>query len=407
MIWLTLAWRNFIRNTRKSYFTLIIIVIGTVACSIGIAYINATFLLVKEGTIRGGVGHLQIAVPDYFDSFEESTLENGMSLEQVDQVMTQLESNSAVDIVTPRIAFQGIISHGDTSLVFVGDAVKAKNERRLSKSFVSTIDGQGLEYLADDDIYHIVIGSELARLLGVVPGDSVTLMAVTALGGLNAIDVTIQGISKTGSPEVDKMQLTAPLQMAQELLLTDKVSRFVVLLNDESQLNNLQAVISQAIPELTTRAWQQLSPFYGQMVALYTRQFLVFGVIMGLVVTLTMGNAMLMNLFDRKRELATMASMGLPQYGIRASYLLEAGILGVCAGVLGLIVSYFSSVGINSLSLDMPPPPGRTEGYQLFVLFDFYSSTLLLVAVAILCVIAAWFATSRISKISLLEAIND
>lgn len=407
MIWLTLAWRNFIRNTRKSYFTLLIIIIGTVACFVGIAYINATFLLVKEGTIRGGVGHLQIATPDYFDSFEESTLENGMNDDQVNRVMAQLDGNSAIDIVTPRIAFQGLISHGDKSLVFAGDAVNAKKERRLAQSFVSTIDGRGLEYLANDDIYHIVIGSDLARLLGVVPGDSVTLMAVTALGGLNAIDVTIQGISKTGSPEVDKMQLKAPLQMAQELLLTDKVSRLVMLLNDESQLKNLQGSLSQTSPELTTRAWQQLSPFYGQMVALYTRQFLVFGVVMGLVVTLTMGNAMLMNLFDRKRELATMASMGLPHYGIRASYLLEAGILGVCAGGLGLLVSYFLSLGINSLSIDMPPPPGRTEGYQLFVLFDLHSSVLLLLAVAILCVIAAWFATSRISKISLLEAIND
>ncbi|MCF7517584.1 MULTISPECIES: FtsX-like permease family protein [unclassified Pseudoalteromonas] len=407
MIWLTLAWRNFIRNTRKSYFTLLIIIIGTVACSVGIAYINATYLLVKEGTIRGGVGHLQIATADYFDSFEESTLENGMNDDQVNRVMAQLDGNSAVDIVTPRIAFHGLISHGDKSLVFVGDAVNSKKERRLSQSFISTVDGRGLEYLANDDIYHIVIGSDLARLLGVVPGDSVTLMAVTALGGLNAIDVTIQGISKTGSPEVDKMQLKAPLQMAQELLLTDKVSRLVILLNDESQLKNLQGSLSQTSPELSTRAWQQLAPFYGQMVALYTRQFLVFGVIMGLVVTLTMGNAMLMNLFERKRELATMASMGLPQYGIRASYLLEAGILGVCAGVLGLLVSYFSSLGINSLSIDMPPPPGRTEGYQLFVLFDLNSSVLLLLAVAILCVIAAWFATSHISKISLLEAIND
>lgn len=407
MIWLTLAWRNFIRNTRKSYFTLLIIVIGTVACSVGIAYINATFLLVKEGTIRGGVGHLQVATPDYFDSFEESTLENGMSLTQSEQILSRLQRHDAVDIVTPRIAFQGLISHGDTSLVFVGDAVEAKKERRLSQAFVSTVKGQGLEYLASDDIYHAVIGSELARLLGVAPGDSVTLMAVTTLGGLNAIDVTIQGISKTGSPEIDKMQLTVPLKMAQELLLTDKVSRYVVLLNNESEISNVQTLLSEATPELTTRTWQQLSPFYGQMVALYTRQFLVFGVIMGLVVTLTMGNAMLMNLFDRKRELATMASMGLPQYGIRASYLLEAAILGLSAGALGLMVSYFSSMGINALSIDMPPPPGRSEGYQLFVLFDLYSSTFLLLAVAVLCVVAAWFATSRISKISLLEAIND
>ncbi len=406
MIWFTLAWRNFIRNTRRSYFTLMIIVVGTVACAIGIAYINATFLLVKEGTIRSGVGHLQIALPDWFDGFEESTLQHGLTPEQADKIETYSANNPSIQLALPRIRFQGLISHGDTSLVFIGDAVNAKLERQLSQSFVNTVEGQGLEYLEQDEIYHVVIGSELARLLGVNPGDNITLMAVTVHGGINAVDATVQGMSKSGSPEIDRMQLYAPLELAQSLLLSNKVSKYVLLLTDDEVLVSVQNQLAQDLPELALRSWQELSPFYAQMVALYTRQFVVFGIIIGLVVSLTMGNAMLMNLFERKQELATMSSMGLPQRGIRVSYLFESGLLGLTAGAIGLLISVAACQLINVLGIEMPPPPGRSDGYRLFVLFDLASSLMLWVAIITLCVIAAGFATNRINKLQIVEAIN-
>ncbi|MDP4535118.1 FtsX-like permease family protein [Alkalimonas collagenimarina] len=406
MIWFTLAWRNFIRNTRKSYFTLLIIVVGTVACSIGIAYMSATFMLVKEGTIRGGAGHLQIASTDWFDGYEESTLQHGLSPDLVRSIEQISTAHPDIQLAMPRIRFQGLISHGDASLVFIGDAVHAKLERQLSQAFVSTVEGVGLEYLNAEQVYYVVIGSELARLLGVRPGDDITLMAVTVHGGINAVDATIAGISSSGNPDIDKMQLYAPLELAQSLLLTDKVSKFVLLLEDAQRIPSVQAELIASFPELTVRTWQELSPFYAQMVALYTRQFIVFGIIIGLVVALTTGNAMLMNLFERKQELATMSSMGLPERGIQASYLFESAFLGISAGALGLLLSVAACELINLASIDMPPPPGRSEGYTLFVLFDAFPSLLLWGAVILLCVLAAAFATNRINKLQLVEAIN-
>lgn len=406
MIWLTLAWRNFIRNTRKSYFTLLIIVVGTVACAIGLAYISATFMLVKEGTIRGGVGHLQIASSDWFDGHEESTLEHGLAPELTRRIEKFSAEHPDIKLAMPRIRFQGLISHGDTSLVFIGDAVKAKLERQLSQSFVSTTEGQGLEYLTPEQVYYVVIGSELARLLGVSPGDDITLMAVTVHGGINAVDATVSGISSSGNPDIDKMQLYAPLELAQSLLLTNKVSKFVLFLQEPQAIPDVQAALTADFPQLTVRTWQQLSPFYEQMVALYSRQFIVFGVIIGMVVALTTGNAMLMSLFDRKQELATMSSMGLPEAGIRISYLFESALLGISAGAIGLLLSVAVCELINLASITMPPPPGRSEGYTLMVLFDVGPSLLLWAGVILLCVIAAAFATNRVNKLQLVEAIN-
>mgnify|MGYP000439306790 CR=1 FL=1 len=121
MIWFILAWRNFIRNTRKSYFTLLIILVGTLAAIIAIGYMKATFMLVKEGTIKGGLGHIQIAKKDTFDGFEEAALQHGISATEANKIEDILTQHSNVQLILPRIKFQGLISRGNTSLVFIGE----------------------------------------------------------------------------------------------------------------------------------------------------------------------------------------------------------------------------------------------------------------------------------------------
>lgn len=407
MIWFILAWRNFIRNTRKSYFTLLIILVGTLAAIIAIGYMKATFMLVKEGTIKGGLGHIQIAKKDTFDGFEEAALQHGISATEANKIEDILTQHSNVQLILPRIKFQGLISRGNTSLVFIGEGIEAKKERQLAQAFVDTVDGKGLEYANKDDIYNIVIGSELARLLDVSVGDDVTLMTVTTYGGINAVDVTVFGISNSGSPELDRLQVKAPLQLAQSLLLTDKISRFAIKLTSDENLAATKQSLEQQLPQLTVRTWQQLSPFYDQMISLYSRQFSVFGVIICLVIVLTVLNAMLMNLYDRKQELATMVSIGISQFSVKLSCVIEGIFIGIFASIVSIAVGYGLCELINQANIAMPPPPGRTQGYQLLVLFDFPAATLIMLISSLLCAFSAWLASSRISKMNLVEAINN
>ena len=120
MIWVTLAWRNFLRNTRKSYFTLLIILVGALAAVIAVGYMKATFMAVKEGTIRGGVGHLQIAENEAFDGYEEFPLQYGLNVENHKKISSVLKQYEQVELMLPRLRFQGLISRGDISMVFMG-----------------------------------------------------------------------------------------------------------------------------------------------------------------------------------------------------------------------------------------------------------------------------------------------
>ena len=406
MIWVTLAWRNFLRNTRKSYFTLLIILVGALAAVIAVGYMKATFVAVKEGTIRGGVGHLQIAENEAFDGYEEFPLQYGLNVENHKKISSVLKQYEQVELMLPRLRFQGLISRGDISMVFMGEGILPKQERRLAQAFISAVQGRGLEYASADDIYQVVIGSELARLLGVSIGDTVTLMAVTEYGGINAIDASVFGISSSGNPELDRLQLYAPLALAQSLIITDKVSRLVVKLHDTGEVESLQAELQRRLPDFGVRNWRELSPFYEQMVSLYARQFSVFGVIMGLVIMLTMLNSILMSLYERKGELATLASMGIPAATIKISYVFEGMFVGAAACTLGILIGFGLTELINAAGIQMPPPPGRTEGYRLLILFDSLAALVILAVTLLLCALSSWLASHRIGKMKIVEAIN-
>ena len=60
-----LALRNVLRNRRRSFITLIVIVFGAVGLIVFGGYKARTFWALRESTIRGRIGHLQIFKQGY------------------------------------------------------------------------------------------------------------------------------------------------------------------------------------------------------------------------------------------------------------------------------------------------------------------------------------------------------
>jgi len=69
------------------------------------------------------------------------------------------------------------------------------------------------------------------------------------------------------------------------------------------------------------------------------------------VAALGITNTMIMSISERTREIGVMKSLGCFVYDIRVMFLMEAGIIGLIGGLIGSVVSFFISVGINLVSL--------------------------------------------------------
>src|SRR6185436_18775861 len=114
----SMAARNLARNRRRSLLTGGVVVFGFAAFALAGGFMAQSLEGLREGTIRGGVGHLQLARPGAFTESEEATLERG--LERAQEAARITREVPGVAYVLPRIDFQGLVTNGKRSIPFLG-----------------------------------------------------------------------------------------------------------------------------------------------------------------------------------------------------------------------------------------------------------------------------------------------
>ncbi|MFO8089838.1 MAG: FtsX-like permease family protein [Desulfatiglandaceae bacterium] len=402
--WIIFAWRNVLRNTRRSLMAWGIVALGTVALLLSIGFVLATFLGLREVTIHSEVGHIQVAAPGGFD---RATGANAfLSPERIEAVERFVEGLSGVRFVMRRLLFEGLASNGETTVAVIGRGVDPGREMRMSTMFAPIEAGLPLPASMPAGKRPALLGSDLAQGLAVRPGDIVTVVAAMSGGGINAVDLDVYGNYRTGTPDRDARNVMMPLGIAQELLGVDGVSRLVFVLNKTEATETTAEALRVKFPNLEVRTWRMMSSFYDQVVTLYTNIFTVMCTIIVLVVLLSVGNTMLMTVLERVREVGTMGAIGFPASRMRIGFALEGAIIGMLGGVAGLVVAFVVSMAVTGLGIEMPPPPGRTTAYPLVILVSgpAYGAVLLLM---VLCGVAgAWVPAHHAVRKPIVEALG-
>ncbi|MEZ8045979.1 MULTISPECIES: ABC transporter permease [unclassified Vibrio] len=334
-------------------------------------------------------------------------LSNG--LDNVQALTKSIIGDSDVRGVQPRVYFSGLVSNGSKSTIFMGTGV---NEREFDMKgpFLDVRSGQTLSDVRspryDSQEPQVMLGTDLARNLKVAVGDWVTLLATTSDGALNAFDFKVQGIYSTGVPELDKRQLYVHITTAQELLASDKVSTLSVFLFETSKTSTVQQRVQATLDrnsasqndqgtEIEITPWQDRAFFYTKVKDLYDRIFGIMGAVMALVVFVSLFNTMTMSVTERTREIGTLSALGSYPSEIVTGFLKEAGLLAVIGSAIGALVSGLVSVLLLVVDIQMPPPPGRTEGYPLNIYFSLELVGYATLGVLTICSLAAYFSARK------------
>lgn len=406
-----IAFLNLQRNRRRSALSVIIVAIAIFALTSAGGFGLYTYDSLKESTARD-TGHLTLSQPGYFENDEEMPLANG--LEQTQQITQALIANPQVRGVQPRIDFTGLVSNGSKSTIFVGIGV---NEREFDMKgpFLDVREGKTLSSpnssRYDPSEPEVMLGVDLAKNLKVKPGDWVTLLATTSDGALNAYDYKVRGVYSTGVPELDKRQLYIHIQSAQELLSTDKVSTLSLFLFETEQTQMIAQWVENQLSGMTllqpieVTPWQERAFFYTKVKDLYDRIFGIMGAVMALVVFVALFNTMTMSVTERTREIGTLSALGTYPNEIVASFIRESALLAVIGSMIGGLLSLLVSALLMVVDVQMPPPPGRTEGYPLNIYFSFELLSITALGVVIICVAAAWLSASKGVKKPITEAL--
>jgi putative ABC transport system permease protein len=402
---LTIAWRNIMRNHRRSLLTGGIVAFGFASFALAGGFMAQSFDGLRQNAIRSGLGHIQFADVRAFDQSEESTLQFGIG--HTDRIMQVLRTDPAVEVVMPRVEFYGLVSSGGRSLPFAGIGVDPEAEAHGSYIPKSVHEGQWL----DPMVRGAVIGGGLAKTLNARLGSSITLLATTSDGTLNATDVTVRGIAEISIRELSERYLALPLSLAQDLLTApDTVSRISVILKEPVRETETAARLLEKLKQygvtLGVKIWRELAVFYQQVRMLYLAIFGFMGAVLLMVVFLSTANATLMSVSERTREIGTLRALGARPQRITSSFMLEGALLGLASSVAGAVLSLLITFVINISHIEMPPPPGSVKGFIISVQIIPTAYLTAAVAMVVTLALASFFPARRAARVPIVESLT-
>lgn len=347
-IFLKLAARNVLRNKRRSAITFVAIGLGLVLVLFFYGFIQGVDKQFTDDFIKAQTGHIQIHAQGYQEKARLLPLD--IAIQNSEGVTQQLKSLPAVRSAAPRIRFPVIVSTGTESIGVLGLGIDAQAER---DGVVATKIVQG-EYLSEKRGYAL-LGTALADDLGIKLGDLLTLMATTARGALNSIDVEIGGLFTTGYSQYDDSVLVLSLTDAQRLLrMAGQVTEIMLMLESAEQTEEVAKRIRESFPNdgVEVKTWQELGAAIFSLLEARRQFMAVISLVVILIAALGIANTMLMSVFERTREIGTLMALGMTPGEIRLLFLFESAILGAAGGLMGTaiggaLLKYFATVGVT------------------------------------------------------------
>ncbi len=342
-----IAVRNLLRYQRRTLLTASLITVGVVFV-LAFLSVSGSFKNLMIGQITDSmIGHLQVHRKGFVASIETLPLNMNLRGGAIDRLEKVLDAQPEIASYSPRIKFGGMFSNfTETSSI----RITAIDPEREFKT-VPILPKRVTEGSVDLKPGGILIPELLARGMKVKPGDMAVIVATNADGSVNGKQFTVTGVleSATGPGGRDGY---VHLEDAREILRTEdrQVSEYAVRLQDFGDLDAFSAKLSgllagevnkegRALFELHT--WEKLSPFFNiaQMIDMMT--FFIKLMLIAIVLISIM-NVMIMAVYERIREIGTIAAIGTLPGKILAMFLME----GFCMGVAGAAIGNIVGIGL-------------------------------------------------------------
>jgi putative ABC transport system permease protein len=461
---LALAWRNLLRNRRRSLMTLIAMVLGLMAVLLFGGYIRDINYAMQTDFVRRS-GHLQIQHEDYF--LFGSGNPSAYGIARYEQVIAAVKQDPVLApmlaVVTPALQFGGIAGNfaaGVSRTVFVNGVVVEDQNRmrewndygqrilahRLSLSGTapdSAVIGTGVARVlqlcaaldvpdcsppvaAKNETQGAALPADIAALSGVgspavaaalkPDAPRIEILATNARGAPNVAAVNVLRAEFQGIKELDDVYVALHLGQAQRLVFgaaQPQVTAVALQLQHTEQIPAAQRRLVELLKTtlkdepLGVVDYETLNPFYGQTLGMFAAIFGFISVLIGAIVLFTVTNTMSMAVVERTAEIGTLRAIGLRRAGIRAMFITEGIVLGCFGAVLGIGAALAMEWAINQLGLTWIPP-GRIELVPLAVRLTGEHGMMFASAIGLVVVgaVSALIPAARAARMNIVDALR-
>ncbi len=249
---------------------------------------------------------------------------------------------------SPMLQGQGLVSFSGKDEALSLNGMIPKDIDEVSTIGTYMIDGTIKDLEANPD--GIIIGSELARILSLERGESITVSAATG----QTRSFKIVGIFRTGRSSFDEGQVFLALKRVQALLdRPNRANQIIVKLDDPYAARNLASRIEAQL-KYKAVSWQEASEDIMSTLAL--RNIIMYSVVSAVLLVAAFGiyNVISTVVMEKQRDIAILKSMGFHARDIQAVFLTEGLLLGAMGCVLGLPLGAGIMFALGRLTFKFP-----------------------------------------------------
>ncbi|KPK12321.1 MAG: hypothetical protein AMJ68_02180 [Acidithiobacillales bacterium SG8_45] len=328
-----LAWRNIWRQKRRTWLTASAISFGNILVIFMLCINYGAYAIIIDFSLRMFPGHAQIQARGYQDQPQMHK-----AIDDADALASQLRSSERYRAITVRAQGFALVSSAERSYGATVVGVQPDTEQQVS--LIPGLVKEG-RFLQANDAFEAVIGTALARNLKVKPGDEVTILGSAKDGSVAATILTVAGIFRSGSNEIDRFFIEIPLGTFQDTFGMGGSAHSIAVIGDDPQnQETMLADLRQAIADenLVVLDWDQLLPGLKEGLEFDRIGDWIFMGILVLIIIFSIFNTFLMSILERTREFGLMLALGARPRRITGVVMLESFLLTLIGTAIGILL---------------------------------------------------------------------
>lgn len=351
---LKISYRNLKRNHRRTLLTSSLITLGVVFVLVYTA-LSGSFKNYMIGQITdSSMGHIQIHKKGFVASVENLPLDKNLNEKSIKYLEQFLTTSKYIESYSFRIKFGAAFSNFVSTTNIRLNAIDPKKEFETLPALKDRlVDFNALQR------GQIIVPELIAKGMKVKKDDPIVLVANNKKGSVNGINLKVAGLverisgpgGRDGYIHIDDAKKVLRIKGVE-------VSEIVIRLKDNSHLKEAVKELSPILTKLNKKGkpafeihtWQKLSPFYN-IVKMLDIMNLAIQIILISIVLISILNVMIMSVYERIKEIGTIAAMGTPPKTIVKLFLTEGLLLGILGAILGGVISLAIVEILNMLQI--------------------------------------------------------
>ena len=350
---LLLGWRytRAGRATRRNGFISFISAVSMLGIGLGVAALIIV-LSVMNG-FQKDVRDRMLSVVSHIEIFAP----NGAALPDLARTLAEARANPQVLGAAPFIASQALLARGEDMKGVIVRGIDPRHEHEVTDLVVELRDNALARLLPGE--FGVVLGRDLARNLGVLEGDRVTLVApsgqVTPAGVVPRLkQMTVVGTFESGHYEYDSALVLMHMNDAARIFRLEGPTGVRLKLKDLHQARAVAGQLAQSLSgDVLIRDWTRQNRNWFAAVQLEKRMLFIILTLIVAVAAFNLVSTLVMTVTDKRADIAILRTLGASPRSIMGVFVVQGamvGVIGTLGGLaLGLAVAFNIDVIVPAL----------------------------------------------------------